>query len=161
MYKRAYGFVLIELVVVLGIIATLFSIGYVRLTAVERRAPLGATVNTVIADLRGQQTKAMTGATQGGAVGDSYGIYFQANAYTLFKGTTFAGGDPANATFSLPTNITFSSIALPASSVAFTKGSGDVAGYSTTSNTVTLTQGLTGEYKTITINRYGAVVSVQ
>src|SRR5258706_4624061 len=104
--QKTYGFVLIELIMVLGILVTLFSIGYVRLTAIERRSPITATVNTVIADMRGQQTKAMSGDAQGGSGADSYGIYFQTNSYTLFKGASFNNADTANSVFPLPTNIT-------------------------------------------------------
>ena len=146
------GFVLVELIIVVGIIATLFTIGYVRVIDIQRRVPLNATVDTLVADLRGQQTKAMTGETEGVGGPDSYGIAFQATSYTLI---------PTNAVVTLPTNITFSAVTFPDASVVFTNGSGDVGAYTDGANTVTITQTLTGEHKTITVNRYGSVTSVQ
>lgn len=133
--QNARGFTIIEVLVVLTIFLTLLGIGYVSVVGIERRAPITATVNTFIADLRGQQTKAMTGEDPG-----SYSISIP--AYTV------------------PTNITLTTT-FSGSVITFTKGSGDISGYSPIGNTVTITQTLTGEHKTITVNRYGAVTSVQ
>lgn len=154
------GFTIIEVLVVLTIFITLLGIGYVSVVGIERRAPIAATENTVIADLRGQQTKAMAGNARTGFAPDSYGIQFSQNAYTLFKGATYNAGDPTNTVTALPASVTFS-WTLPGASVIFAKGSGDVSGYSALGNTVTITQTLTGEFKTITINRYGAVTDIQ
>ncbi len=129
------GFTIIEVLVVLSICITLIAIGYVRAVGIERRAPIGATVDTLIADLRGLQTKAMAGAVQ-----DTYRMSL--TAY------------PADEHITITTTF-------PGSVIEFTKGSGDVAGFVPGNNTVTITQTLTGEQKTITINRYGAVTSVQ
>ncbi len=155
------GFTFIEVLVVMGIMTTLLALSIVRATSIERRAPLSATVTTVLADMRGAQTKAMSGYTQGETTAQAFGINFQTNQYVLFKGTSFNGADPTNAAFPLPTNITFSVIDLPGASIIFDKGSGDVVGFSDAANSVTLTQTLTNESKVITINRYGAVISVE
>lgn len=129
------GFTLIEIIVVFGIVATLLGTGYVRVVGIERRAPVTATVNTFIADLRSVQTKAMTGVDK--------------NSYSI-----------SIADYSTPENITISTT-FPGSVITFTKGSGDIAGFVPGNNTVTITQTLTGEHKIITINRYGAVTSIQ
>lgn len=134
MQKRK-GFTIIELVVVLGIFATITAIGYIRSVDIARRAPIAATVDTFIADLRGVQTQAMIGAIQG-----SYGISLPS--------------------YPAPANITISTT-FPGSVIEFTKGSGDIAGFTAGNNTVTITQTLSGEHKTLTINHYGAVTSVQ
>src|SRR5689334_15423888 len=94
--QQRQGFTIIEIIVVVAIFATLMSIGYIRATDIQRRAPLTATVDTLIGDLRGQQTKAMSGDARSGASNDNYGIYFQSNAYILFKGT-YSSSNPANA----------------------------------------------------------------
>lgn len=133
------GFTIVEVLMVLAIFITLMGIGYLRVIGIERRAPVTATVDTFIADIRGQQTKAMTGGSTG------TGITIQTNSYTLI---------PASSVTMLPTNITLSP---SGTSISFANGSGDVTGASS----VTVTQTLTGEYKTITINRYGAVTQVQ
>ena len=126
------GFTIIEVLVVLSILITLLGIGYVSMVGVERRAPIGATVTTLIADIRGVQTKAMTGADQ--------------QQYTLDL-----------ATYSIPANITITST-YPGLLITFMKGSGDIA---EGNNSITITQTLTGEHKTLTVNTYGAVTQVQ
>lgn len=134
---KTRGLSTIEMIVVLTILVTLLGLGYIRLTDIERRAPLSATVQTIIGELRGQQTKAMSG------LGAGYGISFQTNSYTLL---------PVGSAVNLPSNIT-----LTTGSISFAAGSGDASG-----NLIfTLTQMYTGETKTITINRYGAVTSIQ
>ncbi len=133
--QKTKGFTIIEVLVVLSIFMTLLAIGYVRMVDIERRAPIGATVNTFIADLRGQQTKAMSGVDE---VSYSLSIASYPTPANISIGTTF-----------------------PGSVITFTKGSGDVVGYSPGANTVTITQNLTGEHKTLTINQYGAVTQVQ
>lgn len=133
--QKTKGFTIIEVLVVLSIFVTLLAIGYVRMVDIERRAPISATVNTFIADLRGQQTKAMSGVEQ--------------TSYILSIASY-----PTSANISISTTF-------PGSVITFTKGSGDVAGYSSGANTVTITQNLTGEHKTLTINQYGAVTSIQ
>lgn len=154
------GFTIIETLVVLVVFIALIGLGYINIVGTERRAPITATVDTLVGDMRGQQTKAMTGDSQTGSTSADYGIYFQANSYTLFKGTSYNAGDMANAVTPIPTYVAISTT-LPGSSVIFTKGSGDVAGFSSSGNTITVTQTLTGEHKVISINRYGAVTQIQ
>lgn len=133
--QQRNGFTIIELVLAMGIFAALTAIGYIRAVDIERRAPIGTTVDTLIADIRGVQTKAMTGANQ----------------------TSYSISIPS---YETPANITITTT-FPDSVITFTKGSGDIEGFTPGNNTVTVTQTLTGEHKIITINQYGAVTSVQ
>ena len=154
------GFTIIEIIVVLGILATLTGIGFISVVNIQRRVPLSATASIMMGDLRGQQTKAMAGDTQGADAGGSYGIYFQPDAYVLFKGSSYNPADTTNAVTPLPTHITVHTT-FPGSSVVFAGGSGDVVGFAEGSSSVTLTQNLSGELKTLMLNRYGAVISLQ
>lgn len=134
--KRA--FTIIEVLVVLTILITIIGIGYMSVIGIERRAPVTATVDTLIGDLRGQQTQAMAGGSKG------TGITFNTTSYTLL---------PSGAVTLLPANITIA----PSGSIYFANGSGDVTGVTA----FTVTQTLSGETKTFTVNRYGAVTSIQ
>ncbi len=138
---RTQGFTFIEILVVMGMVGILLALGTVRVADIGRRAPLTSTVTTVLADLRGAQTKAMAGANQ--------------TSDTISIGTTHYTVD--SSVISLPDHITMTTT-FPGSVIEFTKGSGDVAGFTPGSNTITVTQELTGEAKTITINRYGAAL---
>lgn len=130
--QKTRGFTIIEVLVVLSIFITLISIGYVSVVGVQRRAPIESTVQTFIADLRGEQTKAMTGENQ-----PSYSLSLS--------------------DYPVPANILLTTT-FPGSVITFTRGSGDIV---EGARTVTITQRLTGEHKTLTINRYGAVTSIQ
>ncbi|MEK9201506.1 MAG: prepilin-type N-terminal cleavage/methylation domain-containing protein, partial [Patescibacteria group bacterium] len=87
--KRQSGYTLIELVIVMGIIVLLFGFTTINLGGVARVTSVNETVDLLTADIRGQQTKAMTGSGDGTS-GSSYGIYFQTDQYTLFRGTTYS-----------------------------------------------------------------------
>lgn len=132
---KTKGFTIIEVLVVLVILITILSIGYISMVGIERRAPIGATVTTFIADLRGEQTKAMTGVNS--------------NSFII-----------SIPDYPVPSTITMTTT-FPGSVITFTRGSGEVTGFSPGNNTVTVTQNQTGEHKIITINRYGAVTSIQ
>lgn len=129
------AFTIIEVLVVLVIFITLMGIGYVSVIGYERRAPISATVNTFIADMRETQTKAMSGINQSG-----YSI--SVTGYTV------------------PANISITT-AFPGGVINFEKGTGDILGFSDGNNIVTITQTLSGEKKILTINRYGAVTQIQ
>ena len=158
---KKLGFTLIEIIIVFGIIATLSGIIIISISSRHRGASLDSTLNQVIADFQSQQTKAMTGFTQEAVDSDSYGIYFQTNQYTLFKGASYTAGDPTNAVYANPVDLMFSDIYLPTPSVVFTRGSGEVAGYSPGENSVTVRQETSAETKTFSFNRYGIIISVQ
>ncbi len=157
MKNNQFGFTLIELVVVMGILLMLFGFASFSLVNVQRKTSVSSTADNLVSDMATQQTKAMLGAGSSG--GDSYGIYFQSDKYTLFKGTTYSASDPNNFTVSLDLGITFSNITFPASLLIFSSATGEINGFSAGQNTVTLhdTQGTKTE--TITVNRYGVVTS--
>jgi len=138
------GFTIIELLVVLTVFIALIGLGYINIIGIERRAPITATVNTFIGDLRGQQTKAMTGVAQG-----SFILAVSGTSYSIDSSVV-----------ALPENVTIVTT-FPGSVITFTKGSGDISGFSSGNDTVTVTQTLSGEHKIITINRYGAVTQIQ
>lgn len=154
------GFTIPELAVVIGIIATLLTYAVINLTSVQHKIYLAATVDTVTSDFKQQQIKAMSGDTEGRGTNDSYGIYFEQNKYYLFHGTMYSSSDTSNALINLDNNIQFSNIAFPQSQIVFTKGSGEVNGFTSGSNTVTLRNTVTGEQKTISINRYGVITQI-
>ncbi len=153
------GFTFIELIVGMGVFATLVGLATVNLLGVQRKSSLTATIDTLIADIKEQQIKAITGDTFGGGQ-SSYGIYFGPGQYVLFAGGTYHPNDSTNAMIPLDTNVVFSSINFPDTSVVFASGSGEIINFNSQAHTVTLLQVHSGEGKTIDINRYGVVTSV-
>lgn len=152
------GFSYPELIVLMGVVAMLFGYITINLSGTLRRTTIDTTYQTLISDIKSQQTKAMTGSIDGGLPG-SHGIYFESNRYILFRGTTYSSTDPSNFPVNLEQNVEFGNITFPGSTIVFLPGSGEISGYINGNNTVTVVNIGGEEQKTITINRYGAVTS--
>ncbi len=147
------GFTLPELLIVMVVFSTLIGIITINLTYAQRRASINSEVNTLLSDLKRQQTKAMIGDTEGRASPDNYGINFQANKYVLFHGTTFVATDSANLDIALEGNL---HVATPGASIIFTRVSGQVSSYSPSNNTVIIQDATNSTQKTIQYNQLGA-----
>lgn len=155
------GFTLIELVIIMGILLLLFGFVMVNLLQEENIVSVNASVDILISDISSQQTKAMVGKSDGISSGNSYGIYFESDRYTLFKGNTFSATDSANFTVILEENIVFNNVAFPNDMVVFSALSGEINGFSDGDNTITIANVQGQEIKTITLNRYGVLKSVE
>lgn len=158
--NRHRGFVLIEVVVVFGMLAVLTIMTTLNVFGSNRSASLSGTIDALIADLKTQQTKAMTGAQISSASPLGYGIHFDTTGYTMFKGLTYSASDANNSRVTNDTKVTFSTILLPDNSVVFASRSGEFVNYATTSSSLTVTHADSGVSKVIRINRYGAITSV-
>lgn len=146
------GFTLVEMLVVLGIIAVLFALSAINLGASQSATSVSTTTDTLLSDLRSQQLLAMSGGQGSTSSQQPQGIYFQPSSYTLFSDSTYNSSDPYNYTVNVGPNqisTTFSS-----NQVVFEEGDGEVTGFSSGSNTITISGSATSE--TITINRFGA-----
>lgn len=159
MQNRANGFTLIEVIVVLGVLATLMSFATVNVLQLQRHTHVQTTVTALATDLYEQRQRAMVGDTQGRSTSDSYGIYFQTNSYVLYHGSSYSAASPDNVTIPIDSPIEMSSTTFTGSSVLFTKGSGEISGYSSSANTVTLTNTTNSEAVVLTLNKYGTITS--
>jgi prepilin-type N-terminal cleavage/methylation domain-containing protein len=152
------GFTIVELMVSIGILTILFAFTTINITRLPSSAAQSASYDRLISDIRSQQTKSMTGydssVTPVGGV--SYGVHFETTSYTLFTGTNYSPSDSTNYVVELDPNVTISATDFPSSQIVFTPGSGDVFGYLSGSDSVSLSNSTTGEVKTLQINKYGA-----
>lgn len=146
------GFTLVELLITIGIATILLGLTTINLVNVQKNTSVGATVDTLIADMRNQQTKAMSGGAEGG----NFGIFFNSsNSYTLFHGSSYVPGDPTNFTVTLDDPISVSST-YPGNVIIFSQGNGEVG----SENTITINNTAGTEQKTLTVNRLGVVKGV-
>lgn len=155
--QREGGFTLPELIISMVIFSSLVGLVTINLTYAHRRATLNTVVTTIIGDFKEQQTKAIVGDTEGRATSDNYGMYFQANSYTLFHGTTYSPADTANALFMIDENV---QIINPNYQVLFLRASGEVSGYNPATNTIVVRDTTNNTQKIIQYNRYGVITTV-
>jgi type II secretory pathway pseudopilin PulG len=160
MKKRGRGFVLIELAVVFGMMAVLIGLTSMNIFGASRKATLTGTIDTLNADMTSQQTKAMSSVAQSGVVPLGYGIRFDTNQYTLFQGLTYNATNTTNVVIPLNSRVTFSTISLPNNAITFASQSGEIVGFNSAQNTFTIHQTDSGETKTIQVNRYGIITSI-
>lgn len=158
--KDRAGFVLIEMIVVFGMLAVLTVMTVTNIFGSKRTATLSGAIDTVIADIKSQQIKAMSGAQINGTSPLGYGIYFDSSGYTLFRGLTYSALDITNARVTLDTRLQIVNILFPSSSLVFASRSGEMVGYDSNANSFAIRNVDSGEIKTIQINRYGVISSI-
>ncbi len=158
-YNSERGFTLVELGIVFGIIALLSGFVTFNFVNVQKTTSINSVIDTLVSDMKSQQTKAMVGSG-GSGVGNSYGIYFQSDRYILFTGTTYSSTNSSNFTVMLGSNIEFVNSTFPNNSLVFLRQSGELNVFIDGMNTITIqnTQGL--NKKTITVNQYGVVTKI-
>lgn len=160
-FKKAdKGMTLIEVVLVMGIFSVLATLGTINLLNARSSSSLSSNMYSIIADIKTQQTKAMTGDTEGRSTSDYYSVYISSNSYTLFHGQTYNAGDSTNTTIPLPTDLTLSTT-FPSSKIVFTPAAGEVSAFSAGQNTVTLKNTSTNKQTVLQINKYGTITSIQ
>lgn len=142
------GFTLVELLVVVLVTSMLLGLTAITLGRPQAAANVSTSVDTLLADISGQQVLAMAGDTGSQTTAQTQGILFSPTQYTLFTGT-YNAGDSYNFIVQLPLNATLANT-FPSSQLIFNKGDGSV----TNTGTITLTSG--GASHTITVNRFGA-----
>lgn len=158
--KKSEGFTLIEIIVVVAVTLILLSFASINLFNLPSASSMDAIVTTLTGDVKTQQIKAMVGDTEGRGVPDTYGVYFTSASYTLFHGATYVSTSPDNFLSTLPSEYS-TTTTLPSSTLVFNKGSGEIAGFSSTQNSITITDAKTGKQKTILLNKYGTIVDIQ
>ncbi|MCX6726468.1 MAG: type II secretion system protein [Candidatus Shapirobacteria bacterium] len=153
MPTRNQGFTIIELLVVMGVFAILASLSTLNLSKAQHGSSLNATVTTLISDLKRQQHKAMIGDTEGRGVASDYGIHFENKSYTLFH-DLYNSTDTSNFVVNLDGTLSFPDSGY----VIFAKGSGEILPASL--STLIISDTVTSQSKTLTINQYGVVTAV-
>lgn len=122
------GFTLVELMVTIGIFAILATLSSVNFFSTYSQSNLGAAEDILIADLKTAQSSAMAGA------GDS-----------SWSTTTMTA---------LPSGVNLTTT-LPGNQVTFLHSSGEIAGYDSAHDSITLTSGV--NTRTVELNQYGTL----
>lgn len=155
--KAITGFTVLELMLTLSILGVLFALTVVNLTNIIPKANTRAAAEVLVADLREQQMKAMSGYEAVGGGASDYGIFFETDKYTLFTGSSYVEGHQENYIVPLQASLEFDTTNLPLSRIVFQKGSGDIASYSATYHSIRIRNVVTTELRTITYNKLGVL----
>lgn len=142
------GVSLVELLVAIGIISILFTIGWLALPRRRTESELDLWATEIKVALYQAQSQTVNGIPSG--------VYFETNRFVLFKGSYFIESDPKNQENQLPANLNIASINLPSSTTAFEAVTGYVKNFVDPAN-VTLQDQNTGRMRIISINRVGMV----
>lgn len=151
-----HGFTYTELIVIMGLILSLLAFTAINLSRPQISASISSTSTQLIADLRAQQQQTMSGSTNNAGQISSFGIYFEPHQYTLFRGSSYSPTDGENFVTTVSSPLSLSST-FPGSVVVFTPLSGEIAGYTSGFDTVTLSHSESPDTRVIQLNRYGVV----
>jgi prepilin-type N-terminal cleavage/methylation domain-containing protein len=148
------GFTLIEIILTMGVVATLLVVSSINLLSSQRKSSLTSTLDILYSDLREQQMKAMSSGTT------AQGIYFSQNYYVLFNGTAYDPDDSGNFTVELSPNQQFIDITFPIATISFLPKSGEISGFIPGNNSVTLVDAQENQSYAVTLNAYGVVTAI-
>ncbi|MBI3397590.1 hypothetical protein HY045_03885 [Candidatus Woesebacteria bacterium] len=148
------GFTISELLVVMAIAIILWTLATMIFIRPQERVNLDLVVTTLAADIKAQQTKAMTGDG-----GSNYGIHFEVHRYILFTGTTYNSTDPNNFVVKVDSPVQVINITLTSSDLIFQKGSGETD-ISTGHDGLTIQNSSGGSSKAFVINKYGSIQEI-
>ncbi|HLC94335.1 MAG TPA: type II secretion system protein [Patescibacteria group bacterium] len=155
--KNQQGITFLELIIVLSIIGVLLSVSTINTSNLFGKTTFATTTETLIADIKQQQIKAMVGDAEGRGSTSDYGVNFEQGRYTLFHGATYDPMEPSNIRIDLSPQMQFSAIGFANSFVTFGKLSGEVQNFDPASNFFTLEYMGSNERKTFYFNRYGSL----
>lgn len=155
--KKNKGFVLVELILVMGIILMLSGFITFSLIGGQSNTSVTTSAESIVSDIESQKIKAMEG--YGTQSGQSYGVYLNSNSYVLFKGNSFSPSDSSNFTVALDPGLTFINVTFPSNLIVFSSKSGELNSYSNGSSSFTLKDTKGNKTETVIFNRYGVVTS--
>jgi Tfp pilus assembly protein FimT len=157
MHHRS-GFTLVEILIIMGILAILFTISSLNLSNTVPQNDLSNATELLIANLKQQQLSALTGNTEAQSASSNYGIYFTAGKYVLFRGNSYNANDSGN--YVINTDDINDSTTASGSVLIFQKNTGQILNFQPANNTITLTHTSIQKSKTITLNKYGVIESI-
>ncbi len=148
------GFTYPEIIVVMAIVISLFSLVTFGVLNSERKSAMVASTHTLVSDIRQQQVKAMTGDTEGQALASPFGVHLDTDRYVLFKGSNYSAADTANFTVMLDDSIRLTTD-FAGGNLIFAQGSGELpAGGQAVLTSLTDTQTVT-----LIFNSYGVEIA--
>ncbi len=150
---------MIEIILVLSIFSILTSFVTINLLRPQNKASVDSISTQLVADIKNQQIKSMVGDTEGQNTPQQFGVYFEQDGYTLFRGAAYNNSEPSNFKVTLEGDLAIGNITFGANQIIFEKISGNVAGFTPGSNSLTISHASSGVTETVIINSLGAITT--
>lgn len=153
------GFTLVELLVVIGIVAVIFSLSALAVLNIQRSRLLESNSWAIVSLLRQAQNQALNGVSVDGTNQVNFGVHFDAanRQYILFQGDSFNPADHYNLVQEIPAGLEMI-LDLPAdNNIIFHKITGRVNNYDGAHHQVTLRHPADGRTVTINFNIMGGI----
>ena len=161
--SKETGVTLIELIIVISLLSVILTLGSINLFRPYQTATLDAAAENIKSLVREAQSKAINTDTQGDPASDDYGVHFEIGRAILFKGAIYSNGDPANFEISLPSNMTANpNLPCPSppgncNNIVLQRISGEVVNFSSSQNSVCITENSSGKNISLSVNFVGVV----
>ncbi len=153
------GFTIIELVVVVVLFITISAFVTTNLIGAQHSASLSTAMSILVADIKNQQSLALTGKNSLGSNGNYFGVHFDTNSYTLFSGSVYNPSGSNNQTINLDPEFQFTNITLTNDNLIFIPLNGEVYGYSSNTNSVELLDTVSNQQKILQFNYLGVITN--
>lgn len=145
------GYTLVELLLVMGIMTILLSIGSLSFAGIRNANQL----DFIAAEVRSELMRAQTRS----ANGNPSGVYFEAGRFVYFEGNSYSEGAVGNQEYTMPSGLSLASITFVGQTAQFDQVTGQLLTFVDPSQ-VTVMYGASGVFRTVSVNRWG-VVEVQ
>lgn len=115
------GFTLIEVLLTLAIIMILFGATITVFPSFQVNTDLDISASELIQTMRDARNKSINGE-----MNDTYGVYLEADKYTLFRGSSYNVSDPNNIVYNIPSTLVINNFNLTGTgtNVIFQKATG-------------------------------------
>lgn len=137
-----------ELLVVMGIVMILCSIGILTFGSLQKESGLDLVSSQIKTTIYKAQAQTINGIDSG--------VYFEQGRYVFFEGLEFAEGRPQNWEEALPDSLQIITINLPSRQILFSRVSGYVSNFLSPMD-LTLLEPSTGKIRIISVNKLGMV----
>ncbi len=146
------GFTLIELLVSMVIMTLIFSLATVNYSNMIPRANTQALFETLKADIKSQQLKAMQGFKSPEHLTQATGVHFNSDSYVLFMGDNYDPDEQTNIVIEIQDQITLQT---SPNTIVFEPGSGEIR--ASIDCTVVIDNELNDQDQSFFINPYGVI----